>query len=88
MSEVVHPMNIFSYFENVLHPVEANNLHSYCIAVSLHHISTIIKKHNENYQCHCFICLVYRQLVKTLLSRGYKHIFYSVNGKIVKIILM
>ena len=85
MSVVVHPMNIFSYFENVLDPVETNNLHYYCIAASLHHISTIIKKHSENYQCHCFRCLVYRQLVKTLLSRGYKHILYNLNSKIVKL---
>ena len=88
MSVVVHPMYIFSSLGNILDPFEANNPHSYCIAASLHHISTIIKKHSKNYQCHCLKCLVYHHLVKTLLSREYKHILYVLNGKIVKIILM
>ena len=86
MSIVVQSMNIFPYFDNLVDPTKANNLHFYCIATSLHHISTIIKTDGENYRRHCFKFLFYCLLVRTLLSKGYKDIVYLFNGKTLKII--
>lgn len=54
MSVVVDPLNIATYFENVLDPVKADNLHSFCISASLHLILKAIEKHCENYKHHCF----------------------------------
>ena len=60
MSVVVHPTNIFLYFDNFLNPDKAKKLHSFCIARSIRYIATLIKGHSDSYRCHCFKCLLCR----------------------------
>ena len=81
MSVVVHPTNIFLYFDNFLDPAKTKKLHSFCIARSIHYAVTLIKGHKDGYRCHCFKCLVCRLSISKLLSRGHKRLSYIVNGK-------
>ena len=88
MPVIVYLSNISSYFNNIIAATKLNDFHSYSIAVSLHYLSTEIKGHNDNYQCHCFKCLVYRSLWKTLLSGGYENIIFIKSSGVANIILM
>ena len=72
MSIVVHPENIFLYFDNNLSHFKVKNLHSICLAKSIRHIYSLTKEHNKNYKCCCFECLVYQMLVGKLFFRGHK----------------
>ena len=81
MPVMVHPTNIFLYFDNFLSPDKAKNLHSFCIARSIRYIATLIKGHSDSYRCHCFKCLVYRLLISVLSSGGRKKLLNIVNSK-------
>ena len=81
LSVVVHPTNIFLYFDNFLNPDKVKKLHSFCIARSICYIATLIKGHRDSYKCHCFKCLVCRLLVSVLLSRSHKKLLYILDGK-------
>ena len=81
MSVVVHPTNIFLYFDNFLNPEKAKKLHSFCIAKSIRYIATLIKVQSDSYRCHCFRCLVCRLLISEVLSAGHKKLLYIVDGK-------
>ena len=81
MSVVLHPLNIFLYFNNTLTPVKAKKLHSFCLARSIRFIAAFTKGHNDNYRCHCFKCLTSRLLIGVLLSRGHKKLLFIVDSK-------
>lgn len=71
-------MNIFMYFDNVVDPFKAHKLHSFCVARSIYHVTTLIQGHGKEYKCHCFKCLICRLLMRTLLSRKHKKLLYNV----------
>ena len=74
MSAVVHPKNIFIYFDNNLNYAKVKNLHSFCIVQSVWYIATKINGHSNNYSCCCLKCLLCRLLLSILLSRGHKQL--------------
>ena len=60
---------ILEYFDNVVDPVKAQQLHSFCISKSICHIAVQIEGHSLTCHCHCFLCRISRILLTTLLSR-------------------
>ena len=87
MSGFVHSHNIFNYFENVICPVRANNLHPYSTPVALRFTSAIFKEHFQNYACYYFKCRIPHLLAETLISKGYTNIAYiSVNYNAIKLV--
>ena len=80
MSIVVHPENIFLYFDNNLSHFKVKNLHSICLAKSIRQIYPLTKEHNKSYKCCCFECLVYRMLVGKLFFRGYNKLLTIVTN--------
>ena len=81
MSVVVHPENIFLYFDNHLSYPKAKNLHSFCIIRSIRYIVSLIRGHNSSYKCHCFKCRVCRLLISTIFSRGHKKLLLIVTSR-------
>ena len=78
MSLVIHPTNIFQYFDNVDDQEKVKQLLSFCIARSIRHVVLLIHGHSDNYRCHCFSCLICRLLVETLLSRRHEKLLQIV----------
>ena len=76
MSITVNPEDIFDYFENVVCPVRANNLHMYSISLVLKYSSKIFDKHSKEYHCRCFKCRIHQLMTETMISRSYRNIIY------------
>ena len=76
MSIHVQPCDIFDYFENVVNPTKAQNLHVFSITVTLQYHSEMFKEHSKNHCCYGFKCRIYRLLTRTLLHEGYKNTLY------------
>ena len=41
----IQPETVFSYFHNVVFPLRANDLHSYCVAAILQQTNTLYEEH-------------------------------------------
>ena len=72
MSVVVHPTNVFDYFNNIVDQDKAKQLHSFSIARSICHIAVQIIDHSDNYQCYRVSCRICRLLLTVLLSRKHE----------------
>ena len=62
----IRPETVFSYFDNVVCPLRANGLHSYCIAAILQQTNTLYKEHCQEITCYCIKCRIDRLLGQTL----------------------
>ena len=69
--EIIPPSKTIEYFDNIIDQNKAKNLHSICIARSIHFLVENVPGHNDHYRCQCFKCRVCRLLVNELLSRKY-----------------
>ena len=72
MSLKINLSKILDYFNNVVDPDKAKKLHSLCLARSVCHLSFPINGHSLTYNCHCFVCKIFRILLQVLFSRGHQ----------------
>ena len=72
MSLKKDPSKILDYFNNVVDPDKAKELHSLCLARSVCHLSFQINSHSRTYNCRCFVCRIFRILLQVLFSRGHQ----------------
>ena len=78
---IIHPRNIFLYFNNFLDEEKATKLQSFCIVQSICYIACQTKVRNREHKCFCFKCRVRQLLMSILLSRGQKNILCIVAKK-------
>ena len=73
MSLKIYPTKILDYFNNEVSPDKTKQLHSLCLARSVCHLFfQIYYGHNFTYNCHCFVCRIFRILLQALFSRGHQ----------------
>ena len=82
MSVIIHPRDIFLYFNNFLEEEKAKKLQSFCVVQSIRYIASQTKGHNKEYKCLCFKCRVFQSLISILLSRVQKNILCIVIKKL------
>ena len=76
----IYPDKIFDYFGGIINSVKLRDLYSYSVTTALFYIKNIIEKRSENYICHCFKCIMFRELMEELDSRGYKNLLLFEKG--------
>ena len=69
MSNNIHPVNVFLYFDNHVCYWKAKRLHSLCVARYIRYVCSQTRRHNSEYKCYCFKCHLARMLLQVLSSR-------------------
>ena len=71
----IDPTKVLDYFNNMVDPSTATQLHSFSIGRSICHLAVQTDGHSLHYRCHCFSCGICRILLTMLLSRtGFPHL--------------